>query len=170
MKKIFGSLVLFFSLGLLAPVFANLTPGGGLVVLSTSVDIGYLSPDHMLTFDLMTVEVADVEIRVVDVATNQVVTTVGNAWDYYTGQAYSTNPACIDITGLASGNYRVEMDLRFPDYATPPYQPYPGSPFWWLFTNYFDPYTGYGAIYIDVGANQSDVFSWGGASLIVSGP
>ncbi|MGC4074203.1 MAG: hypothetical protein QM760_17170 [Nibricoccus sp.] len=159
--------VAVLSLCFAAPLFANLTAGGGLIVLSTSTNIGTISSGQTLTLDLVTVEVADLEIRVVNTANNQVVATAGNAWNYYTGQSYNTNYESIDITGLPSGSYRVDMDLRFPDYATSPYQPYPGSPFWWMLTNYFDTYSGYGAIYIDVGASQSDVWSWGGASLIV---
>ena len=177
MKRVFSALVLFVSVGFSTPLFAVLTPGGGLTLLSTWTDLGHLSSTQTLSLDLVTAQVADIEIRVVNVNTNEVVAQIGKIWYYDTqtpsiangGGNYpvivtvgpSGGQDIVNITHLPDGDYRVELDMLFPDYW--------GSYLfvWHQPTAYFDPYSGYGALYLDVGANQSDVWSWGGAGLIV---
>jgi hypothetical protein len=161
MKKTLSTLAVLFSLSFLTPLFATIPAGGGLTTLTTSTYIGNISAGQTLTLDLMTAQVADVEMRLVNVVTNEIVYQVDKYWDYYSGTG--SPQESIDITNIPEGIYRVELDMVFPDYIGP----YPGTMFWWQPSTYFDPYSGYGACYLDVGANESDVWSWGGAGLIL---
>lgn len=166
----------FFSVGCASSLFGTLTSGGGLVLLSTSVNVGPISSTQTLTLDMMAAETADVEIRVVNIATSQVVAGVTKIWNYQTqnpGNAYWSNGSeatpvsisselgqdFVDITSIPAGNYRVELDVLLPDY----WASYPET--WWLSTNTFN--GEHGSLYIDVGASVSDVWSWGGAGLIL---
>lgn len=162
MKRLLGSLVSLFCLGFVAPLSA-LTPVGGLVLYSTSAYVGQISSGQYLSFDIPTIYVADIELRVVDVNTNQVVHSIAYYWDY--GQQGEPGPQIDfgynDVYGL-DGEYRVELDLLCPDFATSTYQPQV------MYTGYYDAAAGHGSLYIDVGADQSDVWSWGGAAIMVN--
>lgn len=178
MKKILAAFILFVSVGLLSPLFADLTPYPGLVVLHTSTQIGHLSSRQTLSFDLVTAQTADIEMRVVNEVTNEVVAVVGKTWDYenqapnngggggsgsiITTAESSWGQDIINMTNFPDGVYRVELDLQCPDY----WAPFRNT--WSQASNYFNPSSGYGALYFDVGANESDVWSWGGAGLIVT--
>jgi len=177
MKKNLIAFVLLLSFGLSFPAFANITPYPGLVILHTSTPIGHLSSSQTLSFDLVTAQTADIEMRVVNQTTNEVVAVVTKTWDYDnqcpnigggggTGFIEVTNESTfgqdiVNMTNFPEGIYRIELDLQCPDYWAP--HPLTRT----QLDNYFNPVTGYGALYIDVGANESDVWSWGGAGLIV---
>lgn len=159
MKTILRSLVAICSLGLASSLLhANLTPGSGEVLYSAATYVGSIGPGQTLILDLPQETEAKVEMRVVNSATNQVVySTVFSEDLESTGAPYYEN---VEVTGL-NGNYRVEIDLVCPDYASSTFTP------WYQYVTYFDAQTGSGCCAIDVGASVSDVWSWGGANLIV---
>lgn len=163
MKKFLSILFLFCSVGCVAPLIAQstLSPGGGLTMLNTSTYIGAISSSNTLSLDLVTAYVADIEMDVVNVDTNEVVY-VYTINGISTPQPMNGLQPCIDITDIPAGNYRVDLYMLVPDYWG-----YVSMNTWWQATNYFDPYSGYGGCYIDVGASESDVWSWGGAGLIL---
>ena len=162
------------AIGCVSPAVAALTQGDGLVLLNTSTQIGAVGASQTLTLDLMTAEVGDVEMRVVNTTTNQAAVVITKLWDFSqyaprvaswsngaAGVAVSISSGAgqdiVDITGIPAGDYRIELDMLVPDY----WSTQPNT--WHLFTNYFN--GSYGALFIDVGADISDVWSWGGASI-----